>query len=65
MSRRDIDLGDSGWMCAPAATFGFADHGNARHVFDRLSDGSMPPDAPWSAAWLATYQTWMDSGFQP
>jgi hypothetical protein len=64
MAPRHVLLADQGWMCNAAAGFGFADHGNARHVFERLSDGSMPTDAPWSQAWLDAYQSWIDGGFQ-
>jgi hypothetical protein len=63
MTRRHIRLADATWMCDPAASFGFPDHGNARHVYQRLSDQSMPPDGPWSSDMLATYLSWMDSGF--
>jgi len=64
-SRRvPIKLDDIDWMCDPTARFDFPDHGNARHVFDRLSDGSMPMDGPWPADWIATYQQWIDGGFQ-
>jgi len=64
MDPRGIDLDSADFMCDPTATFGFADHGNAQHVYARLSDGSMPPDAPWPGDWLATYQSWMTDGFQ-
>jgi hypothetical protein len=63
MDRRGIRLDDADWMCDPAAAFGFKDHGNARHVFERLSAGTMPPDGAWSGDWLKTYQSWMNSGF--
>ena len=67
MRRRQILLSDAGWMCSADATFGFADHGNARHVFDYLNsqgDSPMPPDGPWSQDWLDTYKNWMNGGFQ-
>jgi len=65
MARRHIKLGDATWMCDPAAAFDFADHGNARHVYDYLSSQQMPPDAPWPQDWLDTYQNWINTGFQP
>jgi len=65
MAGRGIFLADAAWMTDPAAAFDFADHGNARHVFARLSNHSMPPGAPWSADWLQLYQRWMDAGFAP
>ena len=52
-------------MCDPAPTFEFADHGNARHVYDFLSSKRMPPDGPWPQDWLDTYQNWMTTGFLP
>jgi hypothetical protein len=65
MTPRGIQIGESAWMCDPAAAFGFDDHGNARHVFQALSDGVMPPDGAWSPDWIATYQSWITGGFQP
>jgi hypothetical protein len=65
MTPRHILIGDQGWMCGAAASFGYPDHGNARHVFDQLSGGTMPPDGAWSQAWLDTYSAWMAEGFQP
>ena len=64
MARKGVQLDSADWMCAPAAGNGFADHGNARHVFERLSDGSMPPDGGWDAAKLDAYSKWMTDGFQ-
>jgi hypothetical protein len=60
-----ILLNQAAWMCEPAPQFGYEDHGNARLVQERLASGAMPPDAPWAADQLATYQRWMDDGFQP
>ena len=65
MIRSGVDLGSAQWMCDPAPAFGFADHGNARKVFGAVSKGVMPPDAPWPAASIATYQSWMSGGFAP
>lgn len=65
MTPRHMLIGESDWMCDAAAGFGFPDHGNARHVFQRISNGSMPPDGRWSQAWMDTYQGWMTGGFQP
>ena len=44
MSRAGVRLGDAAWMCDPAGNNGFADHGNARHVYAALEKGVMPPD---------------------
>jgi hypothetical protein len=63
MGPRGIQLTNADWMCDPGSSFGFADHGNARHVYDRLNDKSMPPDGSWSQDWLNTYQAWMTGGF--
>jgi hypothetical protein len=57
-------LGDQNWMCNPAPANGFADHGNARHVHQRLADGTMPPGRPWSDANVQVYEDWMSQGFQ-
>jgi len=38
---------------------------NAQAVYAQVSSGSMPPDAPWSAAWVDLFKTWMDGGYQP
>ena len=65
MSRRHIELNNATWMCDASPTFGFEDHGNARHVFDYLNSRRMPPDGPWPQEWLDTYQNWMSTGFQP
>jgi len=65
MARRHIKLADATWMCDAAPTFDFADHGNARHVYDFLSSKRMPPDGPWPQDWLDTYQNWMTTGFLP
>jgi hypothetical protein len=65
MTRRGYSIGDADWMCDPSPGDGFDDHGNARHVFEVLSVGKMPPDGKWSQDWLDTYQAWMDGGFQP
>ena len=65
MAPRNIFLGDQAWMCSATAANGFADHGNARHVYERLSAKDMPPDNAWSDAWLAVYESWMTDGFQP
>jgi hypothetical protein len=65
MARSQVKLDDPTWMCEPAAGAGHADHANARRVFSALSMGKMPPDRAWPQDWLKTFQTWMDSGFQP
>ena len=65
MARRRIKLADATWMCDAAPAFDFADHGNARHVYDYLSSQRMPPDGPWPQDWLDTYQNWMNTGFLP
>ena len=70
MAPRGIRIGDAQWMCDPAPSFGFPDHGNARHVCERLNlpagaDGQMPPGRKWQQDWLDTYQQWMTDGFNP
>jgi hypothetical protein len=65
MARHHVKLNDATWMCDATPGNGFADHGNARLVYSKLSSGDMPPDGPWPADWLTTYQNWMTAGFQP
>jgi hypothetical protein len=65
MAKCQVNLGDTAWMCDSTGGAGFADHANARRVFRALSTGKMPPDGAWPHDWLATFQTWMDSGFNP
>jgi hypothetical protein len=64
MVARGIRVGDADWMCDPGPSYGYADHGNAQHVWDRLSDASMPPDGPWTPAQMNVYQKWMADGYQ-
>lgn len=65
MTARGYLIGDSQWMCDPAPGNGFGDHGNARLVHSVLSEGRMPPDAPWPPDWIAAYQSWIDGSFLP
>jgi hypothetical protein len=65
MQRRHVNLGNAAWMCDPAGNSTYPDHANARRVYDALSQGLMPPDSPWPADWIATYQSWMQAGFNP
>jgi hypothetical protein len=36
---------------------------NAQVIYERLADGSMPCDDPWSEYQLALFRQWMDDGF--
>jgi hypothetical protein len=65
MGRSHVNLDDVYWMCDAAGGAGYADHANARRVFSALSKGKMPPDGAWRHDWLAMFQSWMDTGFQP
>jgi hypothetical protein len=65
MHGQQIYLGSSEWMCDPAPNFGYADHGNARHVFQRISNDSMPPDGAWPQSRKDIYSSWMNDGFAP
>ncbi|HEY8008373.1 MAG TPA: hypothetical protein VIE66_16615 [Methylocella sp.] len=65
MAPRGVLLGSADWMCDPAASAGFSDHGNARRVFAALSQGVMPPNGKWPQERLDRYQKWMDEGFNP
>ena len=53
MKTMGIDLEDPAWMCVPA---------NAQLVYGTVSGGSMPPDEPWRADWVARFKDWMDAG---
>ena len=35
---------------------------HAAEIYERLVDGSMPCDAPWTAENIATIKQWMDEG---
>ncbi len=37
----------------------------ASEIYERLKDGSMPCDEPWSEERLALFKTWMDEGKAP
>jgi len=63
MASHGVQLSNGDWMCDPSARFGFPDHGNARRVFSALSRGVMPPDGQWPPDPLATFQQWMNDGF--
>lgn len=38
---------------------------NAANIFDRVSDGSMPCDEPWSTDKTTLFRQWMDEGYLP
>lgn len=70
MTTQGIRIGDGPWMCDPSPKYDFPDHGNARHVYERLTrkagaPGQMPPGRKWAQGWLDTYQQWMTEGFDP
>jgi hypothetical protein len=54
MAPAGVKLDDPGWMCVAA---------NADAVYDAVSNGSMPPDAPWPEERVKTFKAWMDEGF--
>ena len=37
----------------------------AKAIYSRLEDGSMPCDGPWPKEQIATFKRWMDEGMQP
>jgi hypothetical protein len=53
MKPAGVDLDDPVWMCVPA---------NAQSVYGAVSDGSMPPDEPWSTDRVSLFKKWMDAG---
>jgi hypothetical protein len=65
MNRKGVKLSDPVWMQNLAGDAKYADHANARLVFEHLQAGDMPPDGAWPADWLTSYQSWMNGGFQP
>jgi hypothetical protein len=54
MKPSGVDLGNPEWMCVPA---------NAHSVFNVVSSGEMPPDAPWPPEKVSLFKEWMDAGF--
>jgi hypothetical protein len=36
---------------------------NAEAIYQRLADGSMPCDGPWSAEHVQRFRTWIDTGY--
>ena len=53
MQGMGIDLGEAAWMCVPE---------NAQSVYERVADGSMPPDEAWTAEKVSLFKSWMDAG---
>ena len=53
MKPAGVDLANPAWMCVPA---------NARSVYGAVSEGTMPPDAPWSPERVSLFKQWMDAG---
>jgi hypothetical protein len=53
MKHAGIALDEAAWMCVPA---------NAELVYGAVSEGKMPPDAPWAAEKVALFKQWMDAG---
>lgn len=53
MQGMGVDLGEAAWMCVPA---------NAQSVYERVADGSMPPDDAWPAEKVSLFKRWMDAG---
>jgi hypothetical protein len=38
---------------------------NAAAIHERLADGSMPCDGPWSEDRIALFHQWIDEGYSP
>jgi hypothetical protein len=38
---------------------------NADDIYDSVSNGRMPPGAPWSKDKVDLFKEWMDGGYQP
>jgi hypothetical protein len=67
MARLDIRLANYDYMSDPAGDETFADHANARKVYDRLTGVAtprMPMGGPyWSDEQLRLFAQWMTDGF--
>jgi hypothetical protein len=37
----------------------------AADILERLEDGSMPCDEPWTAEQIASFRSWIDDGLAP
>jgi hypothetical protein len=68
MAHFGVHLKDPDYMCDAAGNDAFADHGNARQIFARLTGTStprMPMGGPyWDDAQLQLFDQWMTGGFQ-
>jgi hypothetical protein len=53
MKPAGVKLDDAAWMCVPA---------NAQSVYEQVSAGHMPPDAPWPPDRVSLFKQWMDAG---
>jgi hypothetical protein len=53
MEPSGVKLDDPAWMCVPA---------NAQSVYEQVSAGTMPPDAPWPPDRVSLFKKWMDEG---
>ena len=49
-------LDDYSYMSQPA---------NAATVYERVSNGTMPPEQPWSQDKVQLFNAWTDGGYQP
>ncbi len=54
MGPAGLNLDDPAWMCVPA---------NAQSVYEQVSAGTMPPDAPWPSERVSLFKKWMDAGY--
>lgn len=52
MTSMGVPLDDPAWMCVPE---------NARGVYERVADGTMPPGDPWPDERVALFKSWMDA----
>lgn len=55
MENAGVHLGDAAWMSVSS---------NAHSVYEQVSAGTMPPDAPWPPDRVSLFKRWMDEGFQ-
>jgi len=64
MDRLKVHLSDPAYMSDPED-----DHAHARHVYECVSIGEMPPassgEEPWSPEQVELFSRWMAGGYQP
>lgn len=60
---REEDAEAMSWAFDLASYADVREH--AEDIYDRLADGSMPCDEPWSEAQVQRFRDWIDAGMLP